>query len=242
MSNRSYPPLDVYKNIHHFLKNRNLELVWGSRVAGTSRANSSKDYLTDDSFIKNIQFDKFVIVEAKDSPTKDRRYIKSIHPTCKSRKTRTFIIIMDRTTDAIKSQALQKILMKLPDIKAQNRNFNMDVILVSEIPLTNHPIKKLQEYETKGTENVGYINFVHVVYTLLIMNIFDHISVPAHRILSRKDEVKVLNDLKIKKSQLPKIQYLDPVSIVLGAVPDDVIEIDLFNENTGYETRYRLVL
>jgi len=242
MSKRSYPPLDVYKNLHHFLNNRKLELVWGSMVAGSSTARSSKEFLTDDNFIKTIQFDKFIIVEAKDSTTKDRRYRKSIHPSCHNKRTRTFIIILDRTTEAIKSPALQKILMKLPDIKSQSRNFNMDVILVTENHLTNHPIKKLQEFQSNGTSTNGFINFVHVIYTLLIMNIFDHVSVPKHTILSREDETKILDELKIKKHQLPKIQYLDSVSIILGAEIDDIVDIDVFNENTGYETRYRLVV
>lgn len=242
MSKLYYPPLEVYKNIYHLLQNRNLELVFGSMIAGSSKTKSSKNYLSDDDFIKNIQFDKFIIIEAKDTVSKTRRYRKTVHSSCHNKPTRTFIIILDRQTEAIKSPYLQKILMKLSDIKSTTRKFNMDVILITENTLTNHPIKKLQEFQTNGSDDIGYIHFTHKIYTLFIMNIFDHVSVPKHKILSHQDAEKVIKQLSIKKTQLPKITQLDSVSVFLGAIPDDIIEIETFNENSGLERRYRLVI
>jgi len=249
MSAIYYPPLEVYKNLHHLLKNRKLELVSGFRVAGTRSSNRTKEqkttdkkYLDDQTFIRNIQFDKFIIVEARDAPEKDRRYKKSINEYSRSLPTKTFIIILDRTSEAIKSPDLQKILMKLPDIKSQSRKFNMDVILITENELTNHPIKKLHEFQTDGSDSVGFVHFVHKIYTLFIMNIFDHISVPEHTILTRDEETIVLSELKIQRHQLPKIHVMESVCVVLGAEVDDIIQIIAFNENSGLEPRYRLVV
>jgi len=119
MSGVYYPPLEVYKNLHHFLKNRDLELVLGYRLAGTKKVpqiNPHK-YLGDQDFIKNIQFDKFIMVEAKDLPSKDRRYNKNVPKYCSTIPTRTFIIILDRQTEVIKATELQKVWIKIPDIK-----------------------------------------------------------------------------------------------------------------------------
>ena len=167
---------------------------------------------------------------------------KTIHPTCLKKPTKTFIIIMDRQSEAIKSPELQKILMRLPDIKAETRKFNMDVILITENELTSHPIKKLQEFSTEGTETLGFINFVHEIYTLFIMDIFDHVTVPEHRILSRKEEEAVLKQLRIGRHQLPKANTKDGACIILGAEVGDILEISAFNENSGIERRYRLVV
>jgi len=83
---------------------------------------------------------------------------------------------------------------------------------------------------------------VHEIYTLFIMDIFDHVSVPDHKILTKKDEEKVLSELKIMRHQLPKAHVTDAVCIVIGAEVDDILQIDAFNENSGLERRYRLVI
>ena len=74
------------------------------------------------------------------------------------------------------------------------------------------------------------------------MDIFEHVSVPQHKILSRVDEKQALSDLRVQRHQLPKAHVGDAVCVILGAEIDDVIQIDAFNENSGIERRYRLVV
>ncbi|MGC9037384.1 MAG: DNA-directed RNA polymerase subunit RpoH/Rpb5 C-terminal domain-containing protein [Candidatus Micrarchaeia archaeon] len=66
----------------------------------------------------------------------------------------------------------------------------------------------------------------------------EHYLVPPHRILSEKEAERVLAELKIPASKLPKIFVTDPQAKKLGAKVGQIIEIDR-GEDGKY---YRLVV
>lgn len=73
-------------------------------------------------------------------------------------------------------------------------------------------------------------------------NIFDHVLVPEHRILSEEEKEELLKKYRIRISQLPQIKASDPAVVALGAKPGDVIEIKRRSPTAGYYYYYRLVV
>ncbi len=48
-------------------------------------------------------------------------------------------------------------------------------------------------------------------------NIFDHVLVPEHRVLSEEEKEELLRRYRIRISQLPQIKASDPAVVALGA-------------------------
>ena len=170
---QNYPPLVVYQKLPLLLKNRKLNLVSGSLTTGTKGRKRSKEqksadkiWLTDKDFMHDIQFEGFIIIEAEDDSLHDRRYAKFKHKHTRDLKTRTFIIILDREQTQIKSAQLHKILMKLPDIKAAERKFNAEVIMISENKMGVHPRKKMEQFKEIIPSITGGSDLVEVKESL----------------------------------------------------------------------------
>jgi len=73
-------------------------------------------------------------------------------------------------------------------------------------------------------------------------DIFTHVLVPEHRILTEKEKKELLKRYGIRISQLPQIKASDPAVVALGAKPGDVIEIKRKSPTAGYHYYYRLVV
>ncbi|MBR9681236.1 MAG: DNA-directed RNA polymerase subunit H [Candidatus Altiarchaeota archaeon] len=72
--------------------------------------------------------------------------------------------------------------------------------------------------------------------------ILEHSWVPKH-VVMKEDKVKqLLERLGIKKNQLPKMLDSDPVAMLLGARPGDVLEITRVRETSGENKYYRVVV
>ncbi|MEM4222213.1 MAG: DNA-directed RNA polymerase subunit H [archaeon] len=72
-------------------------------------------------------------------------------------------------------------------------------------------------------------------------NVLDHVLVPKHEILSKKEVESILEKYKISIDQLPKIKITDPVVVALGAKKGDVIKITRKSKTAGTTEYYRLV-
>jgi len=73
-------------------------------------------------------------------------------------------------------------------------------------------------------------------------NIFDHVLVPKHEILSEKEEKELLEKLGVTKEQLPKIKKDDPAVKALGAKPGQIIKITRKSHTAGVSIYYRVVV
>ena len=59
-------------------------------------------------------------------------------------------------------------------------------------------------------------------YTILVP---DHVYVPKHEIMTKKDAQKVLDEFNCKPTELPLIFVTDPAILGLGVKPGDMIRI-----------------
>ena len=73
-------------------------------------------------------------------------------------------------------------------------------------------------------------------------NIFDHILVPKHVLLTPEEVTNVLKKFNITLNQLPKISVKDPVVKTLDAKKGDVIKILRKSQTAGISEFFRIVV
>ena len=70
----------------------------------------------------------------------------------------------------------------------------------------------------------------------------DHVYVPKHEIMTKKDAQKVLDEFNCKPTELPLIFVTDPAILGLGVKPGDMIRITRKSRTAGESTYYRYVV
>lgn len=75
-----------------------------------------------------------------------------------------------------------------------------------------------------------------------IFNIFEHVLVPKHELLSEKEANEVLKHYNISKHQLPAIQAADPAAKAIGAKPGRIVKIYRESPTAGLHIVYRVVV
>ena len=70
----------------------------------------------------------------------------------------------------------------------------------------------------------------------------DHIDVPKHEIMTRKDAEGVLEKYHCKATDLPLIFVNDPAIIAIGVKPGDIIKITRKSATAGESSYYRYVV
>lgn len=78
--------------------------------------------------------------------------------------------------------------------------------------------------------------------TIPAFDIFEHELVPYHEIVSEEERVQILEKYHAKPYQFPWIKSSDPISIILGAQPGDIIRIVGKSDTAGKYESYRYVV
>ncbi len=78
--------------------------------------------------------------------------------------------------------------------------------------------------------------------TFPVFDIFEHVLVPKHEILTPEEREKVLAQYRVKPYQLPQIKASDPAVKAVGAKPGDIIRIIRRSPTAGEHIAYRYVV
>jgi DNA-directed RNA polymerase subunit H len=70
----------------------------------------------------------------------------------------------------------------------------------------------------------------------------DHVYVPKHEIMTKKDAEEILIKYNCKPTELPLIFVSDPAILGLGVKPGDMIKITRKSFTAGQSTYYRYVV
>ena len=70
----------------------------------------------------------------------------------------------------------------------------------------------------------------------------NHVYVPKHEIMAKKDAEKVLKDFNCNPTELPFIFVNDPAILGLGVKPGDMIRITRKSGTSGESLYYRYVV
>jgi DNA-directed RNA polymerase subunit H (RpoH/RPB5) len=73
-------------------------------------------------------------------------------------------------------------------------------------------------------------------------NIFSHLLVPKHEIVSVEEREKLLNEYRVQPYQLPRLKASDPGAKAIGAKPGDVVRVLRDSPTAGKYTSYRYVV
>ena len=95
-------------------------------------------------------------------------------------------------------------------------------------------------YSAKST--APELNVELIPPTLPVFDIFEHVLVPNAEIVGEEERLKLVGAYHAQLYQFPWIKFNDPVSIILGAEPGDVIRITSKSETAGVSESYRYVV
>lgn len=73
-------------------------------------------------------------------------------------------------------------------------------------------------------------------------NIFEHVFVPKHEIVSAEEREKLLSEYRVQPYQLPRLNASDPAAKAIDAKPGDIVRIIRDSPTAGKYTSYRYVV
>jgi DNA-directed RNA polymerase subunit H (RpoH/RPB5) len=108
------------------------------------------------------------------------------------------------------------------------------------ILVTSGRLTQAAKQQAKGSTKRGPVELIPRIFPSF--NIFAHMLVPKHEIVSAEDREKLLNEYRVQPYQLPRIRASDPGAKAIGAKPGDIVRIIRNSPTAGKYTSYRYVV
>ena len=97
------------------------------------------------------------------------------------------------------------------------------------------------KYTYSAKANAPSYNVELIPPTLPSFDIFKHDLVSPVKLLTEEEKHEIVAKYNAKPYQFPKIPYRDPISIIIGAEPGDIIEFTSDSITAGESVKYRYV-
>ncbi len=147
--------------------------------------------------------------------------------------TTIIILIAPKSKYSTKSVEFKKLLKGLPKVKEGE---NLEVMFVSDVPLTVHIEKHLRQFKD---ENPKIILEDHN-YSIFLIETPKHSSVPLHKIAPIAEVEWFCRRYYKNKDNFPRILQSDPQAVWLGLRPGMVVKIYRISETAGIAIAYRI--
>lgn len=244
MSYEHYTPLNIYKNLPTFFEYRMLDLIAGNQTIEKGKIVKSKTtWMNDEDFMKTIQFQGYVIVEAEDSKSRTRK-MRNVPEVLRKLPVRTLIIIFDDTEKYDKTPEYKKLVNGLPHT-APTKKYNLELITVArKLPsvFLRKAIAIIEKPAGDVESGTGYLRIFSRKYVALCNINPLHVNAPRCRVLNEEEEREALNALYIDKRDLPRVFDSDGMMIWYPAEIGDIVEESHVSESVGLEKIYRVVV
>ena len=114
--------------------------------------------------------------------------------------------------------------------------------LVEEAEATKGIMVGGGKYTYSAKANAPKLKVELIPPSLPTFDLFDHQYVSKAELVSDEEKHALLKKYHAKPYQFPWIKFTDPVSIILGAEPGDVIKVNLESLTAGLSVSYRYVV
>ena len=98
------------------------------------------------------------------------------------------------------------------------------------------------KYTYSARSNAPEMSIELVPKSLPTFDVFKHAYVPLHEILTEEERKEISDKFHAEPFQFPWIRSTDPISIILGARPGDVLRVTHKSETAGRYLSYRYVV
>ena len=114
--------------------------------------------------------------------------------------------------------------------------------LVTEAEATKGILVGGGKYTYSAKANAPKLKVELIPPSLPTFDLFEHIYVSKAELVTAEGKQALLEKYHSKLYQFPWIKFTDPVSIILGAEPGDVIKVNLESQTAGLYVSYRYVV
>ncbi len=98
------------------------------------------------------------------------------------------------------------------------------------------------KYTYSARSNAPEMAIELVPKSLPAFDVFEHEYVPLHKILTDEEREETSKKFHAEPFQFPWIKSTDPISIILGAMPGDVLKVTHKSQTAGKYLSYRYVV
>ena len=98
------------------------------------------------------------------------------------------------------------------------------------------------KYTYSARSNSPEMNIELIPPSLPTFDIFEHALVPLHEILTKEERDEIAEKYHAEPYQFPWVKSTDPISIIIGAKPGDVVKVIQKSETAGRYEGYRYVV